>query len=142
MSPGSAGRLERVGSLIGPPLAVFGALSYFVFFVRFPTLRDLPWINFLILIGAVALTTLGLRRRPSRLARVGAIASAVVTSTILLLFTAYVFWISFLLPPPTSTARSLDRIPDLTLVSAEGEAVELGSFRGRKLVIVFYRGFW
>jgi peroxiredoxin len=54
----------------------------------------------------------------------------------------YVFHYSYRLPPPTSTSLALDRIGDFALTDQAGRTLRLGDLRGRKVLIVFYRGHW
>lgn len=47
--------------------------------------------------------------------------------------------------PPTDLERIKigERAPDFTLENADGKKVSLGSYRGKKhVVLVFYRGYW
>lgn len=41
-----------------------------------------------------------------------------------------------------STAKVGDRAPQFSLPSADGRAVALKDYVGKKLVLVFYRGYW
>jgi cytochrome oxidase Cu insertion factor (SCO1/SenC/PrrC family) len=34
------------------------------------------------------------------------------------------------------------KAPDFTLKNADGQAVSLSSYRGKNVVLVFYRGYW
>lgn len=46
--------------------------------------------------------------------------------------------------PPVDTGRVAvgDTAPDFTLLDRHGEPVTLSDLRGRRVVLVFYRGFW
>lgn len=46
--------------------------------------------------------------------------------------------------PPVDTGRVAvgDTAPDFTLLDREGRPVTLSELRGRRIVLVFYRGFW
>ena len=46
--------------------------------------------------------------------------------------------------PPTDTGRVAvgDTAPDFTLLDRHGEPVTLSELRGRRIVLVFYRGHW
>ena len=46
--------------------------------------------------------------------------------------------------PPADTGRVAvgDTAPDFTLLDRHGEPVTLSGLRGRRIVLVFYRGFW
>ena len=41
-----------------------------------------------------------------------------------------------------STPKVGERAPQFSLPSANGSTVELKSYAGKKLVLVFYRGYW
>ncbi len=130
---------------IGPLLAFAGVVSYFEVFARFPPLRDFPWVNLPLTFLGLALSGVGLRRafrsagvlRGKLLASVGFAFSLLLAATLVW----YVFSYSYQLPS-TAKAQSLVEAPDLALASSSGETVRLSDYRGRKVVLVFYRGFW
>jgi peroxiredoxin len=41
-----------------------------------------------------------------------------------------------------STPKVGERVPQFSLPSADGSSVSLSDFAGKKLVLVFYRGYW
>ncbi len=41
-----------------------------------------------------------------------------------------------------TTPKVGDRVPQFSLPSADGRVVALKDFAGKKLVLVFYRGYW
>jgi len=43
---------------LGPIVTFAGAVSYFLYFARFPSLRDVPWVNLPIVAGDVRLSDL------------------------------------------------------------------------------------
>mgnify|MGYP003933340915 CR=1 FL=1 len=47
-----------------------------------------------------------------------------------------------LLPVDTGRVAVGDTAPDFTLLDRHGEPVTLSDLRGRRIVLVFYRGFW
>ena len=131
---------------IGPLVAFAGVVSYFEVFARFPALRDVPWVNLpLVALGAV-LSALGARRAFSRPREFrGKVPGALGLGLSLLLlaaFCAYIFWITYFLPPPSDVTLGLLDAPDFALSASTGETVRLSDFGGRKVVLVFYRGFW
>ena len=133
-------------ALAGALLSFGGALTYFTVFARFPTLRDVPWVNLPLALAGVVLAALGasraFRHPPRWLARLLALLG--LTGSLLFAggLTAYVFWLSYQLPEATATASEMRIAPDVTLVDPSGAPVTIGQFRGKKLVVVFYRGFW
>ncbi len=131
---------------IGPLVAFAAVVSYFEVFARFATLRDFPWVNLpLVVLGAV-LSALGVKRAlagsPALRAKVLAAAGLAFSVLLVAAFVAYVFWITYFLPPPTEVALGLAEAPDFTLTSSTGETVRLSDFAGRRVALVFYRGFW
>ena len=42
----------------------------------------------------------------------------------------------------SSTPKAGDRAPQFSLQSADGRTVALKDYAGKKLVLVFYRGYW
>ena len=131
---------------IGLAVTVAGVLSYFMVFARYPVLRDFPWVNLPLVALGFGLSAAGARRAFGRsevfrgkvLAPLGALLSLFLGS----LFVYYIFGLSYVLPPPTEATLSLVRAPGFALASAAGEMVRLDDYRGRKVVLVFYRGFW
>lgn len=131
---------------IGPLVGFAGVVSYFEVFARFADLRDVPWVNLpLVTLGAV-LSGFGVWRAFGRprvfrgkvLGSLGLVFSLLLTA----LFFAYIFKISYSLPPPTEATLGLVEAPDFTLTSSTGETIRLADFTGQNVVLVFYRGFW
>lgn len=116
---------------IGPILTLAGAWSYFAWFARFPALRDFPWVNLPLVLLGLALTIAGVVRQPrGRLLRgVAVVLSGLVSAG----FLAYVFVLSKQVPAPTALTASLEVAPDVAA---------LAPYRGRPIVLVFYRGYW
>lgn len=46
------------------------------------------------------------------------------------------------LPKPQVESAEGKPAPDFSLHDQDGEAVRLSSFQGRRVVLVFYRGYW
>lgn len=122
---------------IGPAVTLAGALTYFSFFSRFPPLRDFPWVNLpLVAIGLALTVVAAIRpwRRPARFrGRWLAIPALAFSGLVAAGFAAYVFVISSSMPGPTALTTSLELAPDVAGLSA---------YRGRSVVLVFYRGYW
>ncbi len=130
---------------LAPLIAFAGFVSYYTFFARFPTLRDVPWINVpLVILGAV-LAVVGLIagwKEAGVLKKILHVGSAVVSTLIAGLLCFYVYSYSYGIPELSETTEHLETAPDFTLSDANGEMVSLSDFRGKKVVISFYRGFW
>jgi hypothetical protein len=127
---------------IAPLVAVFGLLSYFVYFSMWPIFRDFPWLNLLILVAAVALGGLAVRRARTPLGRVGAGAGLFVAVSMLGLLCFYAFYLSYQLPDAGLVADDGTRIPPIELVSWDGRQVDVAAAANGELILVFYRGYW
>jgi cytochrome bd-type quinol oxidase subunit 2 len=133
---------------LGPVLAFVGAVSYFLVFVQFPALRDFPWLNLpLVILGAlVSFTGLWVAAKRPRDHRARQWKVVAATLGLLLsvglagLFAWYIFDYSYEIPAATSLAGQT--APEFALTSDAGETVRLSDFRGKKVLLVFYRGYW
>lgn len=129
---------------IGPLVAFAGALSYFTVFVRWPVLRDFPWVNLpLVLLGlGISIMALGRRRRDSKVSRLVAWTGALFSTLLAGLFCAYVFHFSSTLPAATAATMQMDQAPEFALQDQDGRVVRLADLRGKNAVLIFFRGFW
>ena len=142
----AAKRWPKHAVWIGPLLTVVGAMSYFLFFVRFPSLRDFPVVNLPLVLLGLALTAAGcvqMFRRHSRVlgkafASLGLLLSAAVAG----LFSFYIFFLSYQMPAAAAVPELGVAAPDFALVDQNDSPVQLSDFRGSKVVLVFYRGHW
>ncbi len=129
--------------LLGPLLALVGFASYFTLFYWWPVVRDVPWLNYALLVLALALSVRGLQHALGR----GALrVSAAVLGTLFsfgvsALFLWYVTAYSRNLPDAASGLPLGAPVPAVTLQDHQGEPVDLRAIDG-PLVLVFYRGFW
>jgi len=128
---------------LGPLLAVVGVVSYYTVFYRWPVTRDVPWINFAILLAALALSAIGLARAWSRggWRRITGAAGLVWSTALTALFVAACTVMSAL-PAPTAALDVGDALPAVTLQDHTGAGVDLAAAAAEPLVLVFYRGFW
>ena|GEM_PF-221898 len=123
-----------------------GAISYFLYFAQFPTLRDSPWLNLPIVLVGLALTMVGTFKVYAQgggvvskgLASFGVLLAAAITG----LFNFYIFSLSYQLPTATGAPAVQEAAPEFTLLDQTGQAVSLSDYRGRKVALVFYRGYW
>jgi len=131
---------------LGPVIVLAGVLSYFTYFARFAALRDFPWLNLPLVVLGLLLSALGSwiafrvpgRRRKKILAALAFGFSLSLSS----LFGFYVFVLSYALPSPTTETLALTQAPEFELLDQHERPVRLADFRGRKLVLAFYRGHW
>ncbi len=129
---------------LGPLIAIPGFISYWGFFVRWPSLRDTAWLNILILLVALAISVVGLRRAWSGglLKRAAGLGSATVPALLLAGLVAYCYGLSYGLPDAARAAGVGERMPAVTLTAHDGTTFDLGAASDEPLVLVFYRGFW
>jgi hypothetical protein len=128
---------------VGPLVVFAGFVSYYQVFVRFPVLRDFPWVNLPVIWIGVVLSVVGVVRAFRR-GRGKILGSLALAFSVLVagFFHAYIFWISYRMPGPTTTTTSMSRAPDFSLTDQHGRTVTLSDLLGRKVVLVFYRGYW
>jgi hypothetical protein len=131
---------------IGPALTFAGVVTYFMWFARYPLLRDFPWLNLPLVVLGVVLSFLGVKavfaaKRPlSR--KLGAGAGLVLSAALATLFIGYVFVLSSMIPEARQETMAMAAAPSASLTDAGGAVVDLSDYRGRKAVLVFYRGYW
>lgn len=127
---------------LGPVIAIPGFVSYFAVFSMVPVLRDVPWLNGLILAGAIALSVGGVRRSAPGWGRFGSVFGLVVSVGLTAFLAYYCFVLSYDVPDASRVARDGTRIPAITLASWDGTQVDLAEAASDKLILVFYRGHW
>jgi len=131
---------------LGFVVTLFGALSYFLYFAQFPGLRDVPIVNLPIVFLGVVLAGAGCWRMFKQ--GQGAMGKGLAGIGFLLtlglagLFNVYIFSMSYQLPASTAATATEKLAPDFTLADQNGQSVRLSDFRGQKIVLVFYRGYW
>jgi hypothetical protein len=135
-------------------LSFLAALSYPLFFVRFPATRGFPW-PILILFGvAAALLFVGLRRgfAPERRRRSKIAASIAATLGVLLIafFIFAAFIMSRWLPASQAAPQIGQKAPEFNLADANGKMVTLSGLLSTPIngkpakgaLLIFYRGYW
>lgn len=131
---------------LGPVIVFAGAVSYFLYFARFADLRDFPWINLPIIGLGFLISAVGLARArvgsAKTIGRVSAWLGLIFSIAISGLFCFYIFDLSYQLPKATELSVKLSQSPEVALRDPDGKLVRLSDFRGRKLIITFYRGHW
>ena len=129
-------------------LTLVAFLSYYFYFLRFPSTRDFPWLNLLLFVAAGVLLGIGLKRAYRDPARYrGKVSGAILGALSLAVFSLFCifnFVLARNLPASTNAARPGQQAPDFSLTDANGKTVTLsGMLAGnRAVVLVFYRGYW
>ncbi len=135
-------------------LTLAAAVGYFTVLVQFPATRDVPWVPLLLFAAALFLFWRGISRAFGRsLEYRGKIAGPILTLCSLLLmglFVWYAFWFSRQLPAAAGAPQVGQPAPDFTLPDTSGARVTLshlwapadGDAVPRKVLLIFYRGYW
>ena len=129
-------------------VALAAALSYIPIFARFPSTRDVPWVNLLLFLVAGILLGVGLKRaygQPERYrGKVSGVVFGVLTFALFALFCVGSFFFARQLPSSSAAPQVGQQAPDFTLNDASGQPVSLsGMLKDHKAVLlVFYRGYW
>lgn len=129
------GRLYWCGFVV----ALLGFVAYFGLTLQQPGSASYTWIHeVLVLLGASATVIAVWRGRRRWLSWVGAGFVALLACLLL----AYVHVISFQLPSTEGVIELAQQAPDFSLPGPDGQSVSLEVYRGKPLVLVFYRGYW
>ena len=133
---------------IGFGVALLAGLSYYLFFIRFPETRDVPWANLLLFLVAGWLLAVGVRRAYRQPERYRGKISGVILGTLsVLLFGLFCYGNLVLarqLPSAGNALRVGQPAPGFTLSDANGKSVALSELlSGRRgVLLIFYRGYW
>ena len=123
---------------IGPLIALVGLVTYFSHAVKFPDLRDSAALNLIVVGLGVAVAAWGVFKKRNWKSWLGLLSSGAFA---VLLF-GYVFVLSSQLPDAELAAAVGTAAPPLELPDQTGRVVNLDDFPGRRVGVVFYRGFW
>ena len=123
---------------IGPLVALIGLVTYFTVAVRFPDLRDSAMVNLVLVVGGVVIAAWGLLRRRNWKSWIG-VGTAVFFASLLF---GYVFVLSNQLPSADNAVAIGSAAPPLELPDQTGRVVSLDAFKGERVLVVFYRGYW
>jgi hypothetical protein len=149
----------------GAVLVIAGILSYPLYFVRFPPLRDFPWVNLPLIIFGLALLAVGLARafRQPELHR-GKIFGSVLAVLSLALSGVFLYGMFIgarhVLPASHGAPQVGQVAPNFTLPDSRNNSVNLRDLlnsafaptgatgsgaaaeRTAGVVLIFYRGYW
>ncbi len=140
-------------------LALGGFLSYFLFFTRFESTRDFPWVNLLLFAAGGWLLGVGLKRAfqqpESYRGKVAGPVLAVLSAGVLGFFLTIMFHHMRQLPASTGAPRVGSKAPDFSLEDQRGKSVSLAELlqptplagagnaaKSNGALLIFYRGYW
>jgi hypothetical protein len=123
---------------IGPLIALVGLVTYFSVAVKVPDLRDSAVLNLFLVSFGIIVAVWGIMKRRNWKSWAGLVGAGAFAS---LLF-AYVFVLSSQMPGAESAPTVGSMAPPLVLPDQNGRLVRLGDLLDRRVVVVFYRGFW
>jgi hypothetical protein len=140
---------------LGFLIAVFAFLSYIPIFARYPSTRDMPWVNFLFFAIALVSLAIGLRRAfalPSIYrGKIAGPILATLSVAALALFCLFTFSLGKHLPASTQAPKVGQKAPDFALSDIKGGTVTLASLLStpispsqptKGVLLIFYRGYW
>jgi hypothetical protein len=121
--------------------ALTGVIGYFVIVFHLgewlPSVRNNALPNWFLVIVAVGLSILAIRRAPTARTPKVLLAVEVVLAG---LFAALLYGVTVV---PAATGPALGApAPDFALVDQSGKTVRLSDLRGAPVLLVFYRGHW
>ena len=124
-------------ALLGPFVVLSGFGLYMASNTLLGRFRRVPW-EFLAVsaVGVIAALILA-ARGPGMAATVGAAASVVLFALLLWFFFGYSMYAA-----REDRPRVGDRFPQFRLPSSDGAVFDLGSERGKRHLLLFYRGSW
>ena len=133
---------------IGFAIVLVALGSYVPIFVKFAVTRDVPWVNYLLLLLGIGVLALGLRRaylEPLRYR--GKVSGSILGAAAVVLAGAFVMFTVYLtkqIPSSESALHLGERAPAFTLRNADGKPVTLSDLmsKHRAVVLIFYRGYW
>ena len=139
-------RWPKHGVWIGLAINIAGVFSYFFYFAQFPDLRDFPIVNLPLVLVGMLLTGAGcltvFKQGGGAWGKSLASLAFLMTLAFTGCFNFYVFSYSYQLPEASGVPQVKATAPDFTLPDQNGAQVSLSDYQGKKLVLVFYRGYW
>lgn len=135
-------------------VSLFAFISYMAVFVNFPSTRDVPWLNLLLFVAALALAVIGIRRAfapgRSRLRKIGASVLAGLTVVVFAFFVFTIFVSGRWLPKSQGAPHVGQKAPDFRLTTLNDNQVSLKDLLSQPIngkapkgvLLVFYRGYW
>ncbi|HEX5229443.1 MAG TPA: hypothetical protein VFW44_17135 [Bryobacteraceae bacterium] len=141
-------RHRNLLSWIGFVIVIAAVVSYIPLFAVFPATRDVPWVNYLLLVLGGLVLAAGVRRAyrdPERYrGKVSGVVLAMLSVVLAGIFVYGVTFASKAIPASESALRAGKAAPSFTLADAAGNQVSSSDLlkNHRAVVLVFYRGYW
>jgi AhpC/TSA family protein len=121
-----------------PPLVATASFGlYFLLTFGLAIYRRVPWEILFVMTAAAGLAVHQLVQAP------GAATAAGAALTVgLVVFACWFLFVFSMYGPREDRPRVGDRFPDFTLPASDGGTFRLAEARGRRLLVLFYRGAW
>jgi hypothetical protein len=124
--------------------------------IRFPALRDYPWVNLVLFAAGILIALSGWRRayqQPGQLrGKIAGPILSVLGLTLLVLFCFGVFYFTRQLPASLGAPHVGQKMPDFMLRDSDNNSLSLAELLGKPasnsqhaakgVLLVFYRGYW
>src|SRR5262245_56389089 len=121
-----------------PPVVAAAALGlYFLTTFRLAAYRRVPWEWLAVMLAATSFAVARAVREPGA----ATIVAAAVTWA-LVVFAAWFLFSFTMYGAREDRPRVGEQFPDFTLPASDGTTFHLAGARGRRLLLVFYRGAW
>jgi len=124
--------------LVIPPVVAAAALGlYFLTTFRLAAWRRVPWEWLAVMLAATSFAVARAVRAPSA----ATIVAAALTWAIVV-FSAWFLFSFTMYGPREDRPRVGERFPDFTLPTSDGATFSFAEARGRRVLLIFYRGTW
>jgi hypothetical protein len=124
-------------------LSVAAFVSYFAFFIRFPVMRDVPWLTFFLFAASILLLIIGLRRASARRPLAWIVT---ILGTLIAAFFCFSIVAGRQLPASAGAPGLGAKAPDFVLLDTNRKPVGLQQLLtasgSRGVILIFYRGYW
>ena len=127
----------------GFALSLIAFISYFAFFSAFELTRDVPWVNVLLVLAAIALLVAGFRRAHRKL--LPAIVAGIGVAVFVFFGIIVIFSVGTKVPDSPNAPQIGQKAPEFTLLDTQRRPVALSGLLAsapRGVLLVFYRGHW
>src|SRR5262245_41514205 len=129
--------METLATVLGPILVIAGFALYMTTNVQLGRFRRIPW-EFLAVSASGVLHSLGYFVTIPALSTGIAAAISVALGGVL----GWFFFVFSMYGPREERPRVGDRFPDFILPASDGGVFDSAAARGRRQLLIFYRGSW